>query len=69
MEIRVNKHIVVTCCGDCPYNDAPIDNKTWYCMEPSGIDSDGIGILLGGNKIEILQSIPGWCPLGDYEND
>lgn len=65
--MRMSKHIIVTCCGDCPYNDAPIDNKTWYCMEPSGISSDGIGILLGGNKLEVLQSISGWCPLGDHK--
>lgn len=61
----MSKKIIVTECGNCPYCDAPVDNHNWYCMEPSGIDSYGVGIKLGGNKLEILKNIPGWCPLGN----
>ena len=62
----MSKHIIVTCCGDCPYNDAPIDNKSWYCMEPTQLDSYGVGTRLGDRSRETLSNMPNWCPLENY---
>ena len=62
----MSKVIIVTQCGDCPYLDGQTADKTWFCMEPSVIDSYGLGIRLGNNNMETLGIIPVWCPLKDY---
>ena len=61
------KHILIEDCGQCPYTDH--DDHKWYCMEPSGIDTYGTGVLIGDNALGILDKIPDWCPLGDFKHD
>ena len=65
----MRKYILVNFCGDCPYSDGSGRDKSWYCMEPTQIDSYGIGTRLGGNSRETLDNIPGWCPLEDMKGE
>ena len=61
----MRKYILVNFCGDCPYSDASGRDKSWYCMEPTQLDSYEIGARLGDNSRETLDNIPDWCPLED----
>lgn len=63
----MTKHLLISKCGDCPYIEG--EQLIWFCNEPSGIDSYGIGVRLGDNSRETLDNIPEWCPLGDCKHD